>query len=94
MNKHAVLQLILEKLAADLRAAEPKARVTLNANGTALVESDMTDIGTGTYTVMTQIAADAMGAEIRRLRLQVAEFGLSMSDPRGFGPIECSVRLD
>lgn len=40
-----------------------------------------------------EVIADAMGAEIRRLRLQVAEFGLSMSDPRGFGPIECSVRL-
>ena len=31
---------------------EAEARVTLRADGTALVETDMTDIGTGTYTIL------------------------------------------
>src|SRR5258705_5424848 len=38
-----------------------KARVTLRRDGTALVESGMHEIGGGTYTVMRQVAADALG---------------------------------
>jgi xanthine dehydrogenase YagR molybdenum-binding subunit len=38
-----------------------KARVTLNADGSVLVEAAAHDIGTGTYTVMAQVAADALG---------------------------------
>jgi Molybdopterin-binding domain of aldehyde dehydrogenase len=38
-----------------------KARVTLNREGSALVEAAAHDIGTGTYTVMAQVAADALG---------------------------------
>ena len=38
-----------------------KARVTLNRDGTALVETGSHDLGTGTYTVMQQVAADALG---------------------------------
>ncbi|MBV4499814.1 MULTISPECIES: xanthine dehydrogenase family protein molybdopterin-binding subunit [Pseudomonas] len=37
------------------------ARARLDAHGQLVVSSATTDIGTGTYTVMTQIAADAMG---------------------------------
>ncbi|MDT0575447.1 xanthine dehydrogenase family protein molybdopterin-binding subunit [Croceicoccus sp. F390] len=37
------------------------ARVTLKTDGTALVETDMTDIGTGTYAILTQIAAEMLG---------------------------------
>ncbi len=38
-----------------------EARVTLNPDGTALVETDMTDIGTGTYAILGQIAAEMLG---------------------------------
>jgi xanthine dehydrogenase YagR molybdenum-binding subunit len=38
-----------------------KARVTLRRDGSALVESGMHEIGGGTYTVMRQVAADALG---------------------------------
>src|SRR3954462_12826792 len=38
-----------------------KARVRLGADGIAVVESDMTDIGTGTYTILTQVAAEGLG---------------------------------
>ena len=45
----------------DVDFAEAKARVTLKADGTALVETDMTDIGTGTYTIVAQIAGEMLG---------------------------------
>ncbi|MBX7500428.1 xanthine dehydrogenase family protein molybdopterin-binding subunit [Qipengyuania sp. YG27] len=41
--------------------AEARARVTLKADGTALVETDMTDIGTGTYTILAQLAGEMLG---------------------------------
>ena len=43
--------------------SEAKARVTLKADGTALVETDMTDIGTGTYTILAQVAGEMLGLE-------------------------------
>lgn len=42
---------------------EAEARVRLCPDGTAVVESDMTDIGTGTYTVLGQIAAEMLGLD-------------------------------
>lgn len=41
--------------------AEAQARVTLLPGPRALVETDMTDIGTGTYAILTQIAAEMLG---------------------------------
>ena len=38
-----------------------KARVTINGDGSALVETGSHDLGTGTYTVLRQVAADALG---------------------------------
>lgn len=38
-----------------------KARVTLKADGTALVETDQTDIGTGSYAILGQIAGEMLG---------------------------------
>ncbi|UOM33912.1 xanthine dehydrogenase family protein molybdopterin-binding subunit [Acuticoccus sp. I52.16.1] len=43
---------------------EAKARVTLAPDGRAHVETDMTDIGTGTYTILSQIAAEMLGLEL------------------------------
>lgn len=37
------------------------AEVTLRADGRVTDRLDMTDIGTGSYTILTQVAADAMG---------------------------------
>ena len=44
--------------------AEAKARVTLKPDGTCLIETDMTDIGTGTYTILAQIAGEMLGIAI------------------------------
>jgi xanthine dehydrogenase YagR molybdenum-binding subunit len=43
------------------RRSESSAVAKLRADGTALVEAGTQDLGTGTYTVMTQVAADAIG---------------------------------
>ncbi|QXT39600.1 xanthine dehydrogenase family protein molybdopterin-binding subunit [Gymnodinialimonas ceratoperidinii] len=40
---------------------ESQARVTLRPDGTARVETDMTDIGTGTYAILGQIAGEMLG---------------------------------
>lgn len=44
---------------------------TLLADGTALFRSATQDLGTGTYTVMTQVAADAIGLPVERVRFEL-----------------------
>jgi xanthine dehydrogenase YagR molybdenum-binding subunit len=51
--------------------APTKARVRMGADGIAVVQSDMTDIGTGTYTIVTQVAADALGLPLDRVRVEL-----------------------
>jgi xanthine dehydrogenase YagR molybdenum-binding subunit len=45
----------------------------LRPDGTVLVESGTQDIGTGTYTVMTQIAADALGLPVDRVSFRLGD---------------------
>lgn len=49
------------------------ARVTLTPDARAIVESDMTDIGTGTYTVLTQIAADLLGLPLSQVDVRLGD---------------------
>ena len=44
--------------------SDSSARVVLSPDGLARVETDMTDIGTGTYTILAQIAGEALGLPI------------------------------
>ncbi len=53
------------------------ARVRLARSGVVTVETDMTDIGTGTYTIIAQTAAEMMGAAARQDRREARRFGLS-----------------
>ncbi|HEY3802067.1 MAG TPA: xanthine dehydrogenase family protein molybdopterin-binding subunit [Kofleriaceae bacterium] len=43
------------------------------ADGTYLVQAGTQDLGTGTYTIMTQIAADALGVPIERVRFELGD---------------------
>ncbi len=52
---------------------EAQARVTLRPDGTAVVASDMTDIGTGTYAVLGQIAAEMLGLDIGRVEVRLGD---------------------
>ena len=49
------------------------ARVTLMASGEAVVQSGTQDLGTGTYTVMAQLAADELGLPIERVRFELGD---------------------
>jgi xanthine dehydrogenase YagR molybdenum-binding subunit len=53
-----------------------KARVRLQPDGTALVQCDMTDIGTGTYTILTQVACEALGLPPERVRVEIGNSDL------------------
>jgi xanthine dehydrogenase YagR molybdenum-binding subunit len=50
-----------------------QARIRLNANGTVLVQSGVQDLGTGTYTIMAQCAADRLGVDITRVSAQLGD---------------------
>src|SRR5258707_415876 len=50
-----------------------KANVRLNPDGTATVRMAMTDIGTGTYTILAQIAAEMLGLPTERVRVELGD---------------------
>jgi xanthine dehydrogenase YagR molybdenum-binding subunit len=50
-----------------------KARVRLDGEGRVVVETDMTDIGTGSYTIIAQTAAETMGVPLERVRVLLGD---------------------
>lgn len=60
---------------------ESKARVTLREDGTALIETDMTDIGTGTYTILAQMVAEMLGLDHEKVTVELGD----SRHPRGPG---------
>ncbi len=63
------------------------ARVRLDARGTVTVETDMTDIGTGSYTIIAQTAAEMMGVPLDKVvvRLGDSSFPVSAGSGGQFG---------
>lgn len=53
------------------------------SNIKAVVQTATSDIGPGTYTVMTQIAADALGLSIERVRFELGDTSLPRSPVQG-----------
>jgi xanthine dehydrogenase YagR molybdenum-binding subunit len=49
------------------------ARVRLDSQGTVTVETDMTDIGTGTYTIIAQTAAEMMGLPLHKVVVRLGD---------------------
>ncbi|RZL01077.1 MAG: xanthine dehydrogenase family protein molybdopterin-binding subunit [Rubrivivax sp.] len=49
------------------------ARVRLNQQGVVTVETDMTDIGTGSYTVIAQTAAEMMGLPLSKVAVRLGD---------------------
>ena len=58
-----------------------KARVTINRGGSVLVEAAAHDIGTGTYTVMAQVAADVLGLAPDKVTVRLGDTRLPESHP-------------
>jgi xanthine dehydrogenase YagR molybdenum-binding subunit len=50
-----------------------RANVRLDPDGTATVKMAMTDIGTGTYTILAQIAAEMLGLPMDRVRIELGD---------------------
>lgn len=63
------------------------ARVKLDSDGIVTVETDMTDIGTGSYTIIAQTAAEMMGVGIDRVRVRLgdSQFPVSAGSGGQFG---------
>ncbi|WP_315984791.1 xanthine dehydrogenase family protein molybdopterin-binding subunit [Hymenobacter puniceus] len=56
-----------------VHSSQGNARVRLYADGRAVVQAGATDLGTGTYTIITQIAADALGLPAERVRFELGD---------------------
>lgn len=60
-----------------------QARVRLSADGTVRVETDLTDIGTGSYTVMAQVASEMLGVPMDRVTVALGDTDLPLSAGSG-----------
>ncbi|MGP0147604.1 xanthine dehydrogenase family protein molybdopterin-binding subunit [Pseudomonas oryzihabitans] len=58
-----------------------QAGVRLEADGSATVKTSMTDIGTGTYTILAQIAGESLGLPVERVKVLLGD----SDDPAGAG---------
>jgi len=59
------------------------ARVRLDAQGGVTVETDMTDIGTGSYTIIAQTAAEMMGVPLERVTVRLGDSSFPASAGSG-----------
>ncbi|RJG20988.1 aldehyde oxidoreductase molybdenum-binding subunit PaoC [Massilia cavernae] len=64
----------------DMKSA---ARVRLDRNGVVTVETDMTDIGTGSYTVIAQTAAEMMGVPLDKVVVRLGDSDFPVSAGSG-----------
>ncbi|MCW5801223.1 MAG: xanthine dehydrogenase family protein molybdopterin-binding subunit [Deltaproteobacteria bacterium] len=62
-------------------------RVRLGPSGAAVVQSDMTDIGTGTYTILAQTVGEALGISHHDVRVELgdSDFPTSAGSGGSFG---------
>ena len=67
------------------------ARITLRSDGTAHVTSATSDIGPGTYTVMTMIAAEYLGLEIERVKFELGDTKFPRAPAQGGSQTTSSV---
>ena len=59
------------------------ARVRLGGDGLVTVETDMTDIGTGSYTIIAQTAAEMMGVDIEKVVVRLGDSAFPVSSGSG-----------
>ncbi len=66
-------------------------RIVLTANGHAEVSCATSDIGTGTYTIMAQVAADMLGLPLDNISIKLGDSTLPQSPVEGGSWIAASV---
>jgi xanthine dehydrogenase YagR molybdenum-binding subunit len=70
---------------------ETAARIVLTANGHAEIACATSDIGTGTYTIMAQVAADMLGVPIDNITIKLGDSTLPQSPVEGGSWMAASV---
>jgi xanthine dehydrogenase YagR molybdenum-binding subunit len=68
-----------------------EARVTIDARGTIDVSSATHDLGTGMYTILAQIAADALGADPRTIRVRIGDSAFPLAPVAGGSQSSASI---
>jgi len=68
-----------------------QALVRLQADGSVLVQCATQDIGTGTYTIIAQVAADALGVNIERIKVEIGDSNLPEAPVSGGSMTAASV---
>jgi xanthine dehydrogenase YagR molybdenum-binding subunit len=63
--------------------SKASAKVTLFSDGTALVRSAASDMGPGTYTSITQVAADALGLPMEAVRFELGDTDMPFAPVHG-----------
>jgi xanthine dehydrogenase YagR molybdenum-binding subunit len=66
-------------------------RIVLGANGHAEVACATSDIGTGTYTIMAQVAADMLGLPLENVSIKLGDSSLPQSPVEGGSWIAASI---
>ena len=64
-------------------AMDSAAKVTIDRTGTVTVTTDMTDIGTGSYTVIAQTAAEMMGVPVDKVVVHLGDSNFPVSAGSG-----------
>jgi xanthine dehydrogenase YagR molybdenum-binding subunit len=75
----------------DAMQEETSARIVLTANGHAEVACATADIGTGTYTIMAQVAAELLGLPIENVSVKLGDSSLPKSPVEGGSWMAASV---
>jgi len=67
----------------DNQVTKSAARVRLDRRGVVTVETDMTDIGTGSYTIIAQTAAETMGVPLDKVVVRLGDSSFPVSAGSG-----------
>src|SRR5258708_8832093 len=63
--------------------ARCEATVSIRGDGTAHVRSAATDLGTGTYTIATQVTAELLGLDIDQVQVEIGDSDLPFAPYSG-----------
>jgi xanthine dehydrogenase YagR molybdenum-binding subunit len=74
-----------------LWSAEAEAEVDVLPSGEVVVKSSAVDLGTGTYTILTQVAADAIGARLEDITTRLGDTDLPKAPIAGGSMIAANV---
>ena len=72
-------------------SSKASAVVRIAADGSALAQAGTQDLGTGSYTIFTQIAADGLGMPVDRVRFELGDTNLPMTPVSGGSQTAASV---